>query len=212
MIYEMRTYDLKPRTQPEVVKRFGEAYEKRKALSPLAAFWMTEIGPLNQIIHVWPYQDLAERTAVRAEAVKQGIWPPKISEFIVNMRSEIFIPFGFAPEFPQGDKGPYFEMRTYTYAAGDPPKIMQDWEAALPFRQTLSPVAAMWYSELGALNKFIHLWPYQSLDQRMATRQAAVESGKWPPASKDPATGQPRYTMQSQETKILLAAPFSPLR
>jgi len=212
MIYEMRTYDLKPRTQPEVVKRFGEAYEKRKALSPLAAFWMTEIGPLNQIIHVWPYQDLAERTAVRAEAVKQGIWPPKIAEFVVNMRSEIFVPFNFAPAFPSGDVGPYFEMRTYTYHPGDLPKIMADWEAALPFRQTLSPVGAMWYSELGALNKFVHIWPYQSLDQRMATRKAAVDSGKWPPASKDPATGQARYVMRDQETKILTAAPFSPVR
>ena len=69
MIFEMRTYDLKPRTQPEVVKRFGEAYEKRKQLSELAAFWHTEIGPLNQIIHVWPYKDLEERTRIRAEAV-----------------------------------------------------------------------------------------------------------------------------------------------
>ena len=48
MIYEMRTYDLKPRSLPEVLKRWGEAIEKRTKLSPLAAFWYTEIGPLNQ--------------------------------------------------------------------------------------------------------------------------------------------------------------------
>ena len=30
MIYEMRTYDIKPRSLPEVEKRFGEQYEKRK--------------------------------------------------------------------------------------------------------------------------------------------------------------------------------------
>ena len=46
-IYEMRTYDLKPRSLPEVEKRFGEAYEYRKKYSPLAAFWHTEVGPLN---------------------------------------------------------------------------------------------------------------------------------------------------------------------
>ncbi len=39
MIYEVRTYDLKPHSVPEVEKRFGEAYEFRKTLSPLAAFW-----------------------------------------------------------------------------------------------------------------------------------------------------------------------------
>jgi len=39
MIYEMRTYDLKPRSLPEVEKRFGEGYEKRKAYSEMAVFW-----------------------------------------------------------------------------------------------------------------------------------------------------------------------------
>ena len=82
MIYEMRTYDLKPRTQGEFEKRFGEAYEKRKNYSPLAAFWHSEIGPLNQVIHVWPYKDLEERNRIRTAAVKDGIWPPATTEFI----------------------------------------------------------------------------------------------------------------------------------
>ena len=212
MIYEMRTYDLKPRTLPEVLKRWTDALPKRLELSPLAAFWYTEIGPLNQIIHIWPYKDLEERARIRAEAVKSGNWPPKISEFVLNMRSEIMVPFSFSPAFPKGEVGPYFEMRTYTYNAGDLPKIMQDWEAALPVRQALSPVAALWYSELGSLNRFVHIWPYQSLDQRMDTRKRAIETGKWPPASKDPETGAPRYTMVAQESKILTAAAFSPVR
>ena len=45
MIYEFRTYDLVPGSVPEVLKRFGEAYEKRKEFSELAAFFYTEIGP-----------------------------------------------------------------------------------------------------------------------------------------------------------------------
>ena len=119
MIYEMRTYDLKPRSLPEVEKRFGEIYEKRKKYSELAAFWHTEIGPLNQIIHVWPYKDLEERGRIRAAAVKDGAWPPDTGEFIVAMRSEIMIPFAISPELKPGKMGPYFEMRTYTYAPGD---------------------------------------------------------------------------------------------
>ena len=95
MIYEMRTYDLKPRALPEVEQRFGEAYEKRKKYSELAAFWHTEIGPLNQIIHVWGYKDMEERNRIREAAVKDGVWPPKISEFIVSQKSEIMVPFSF---------------------------------------------------------------------------------------------------------------------
>ena len=61
MIYEVRTYDLQPRSLPEVIKRFGAGYEERKTLSELAGFFYSEIGPLNQIVHIWPYEDLAER-------------------------------------------------------------------------------------------------------------------------------------------------------
>jgi hypothetical protein len=39
--------------------------------SPL--FWYTEIGSLNEVIHIWPYEDMLERTRIRAEAVKAGV-------------------------------------------------------------------------------------------------------------------------------------------
>src|SRR5262249_16849946 len=93
MIYEIRTYQVKVGSLAEVEKRFGEAYEYRKKYSPLAAFWHTEIGPLNEIIHVWPYTDAADRARVRAEAAKDPNWPPKIQEFILKMQSELLVPF-----------------------------------------------------------------------------------------------------------------------
>ncbi|MGE0876083.1 MAG: NIPSNAP family protein [Burkholderiales bacterium] len=209
MIYEMRTYDLKPRSLPEVLKRWTEAYEKRRKLSELAAFWYTEIGPLNQIVHVWPYKDLEERGRIRAAALAAGGWPPKTAEFIVSMRSEIMIPWEGSPLLPSGDAGPIFEMRTYTINPGDQPKVQKAWAKALPDRVKLSPVIATWFSELGGLNKFVHVWPYKSLEQRMQVRQAAIASGKWPPV---PDQGPDFFSTVSQENKILLAAPFSPLR
>jgi hypothetical protein len=57
MIFEMRTYLLQPGSVPEVEKRFGEALTERVKVSPLGAFFHTEVGPLNRIIHIWPYDD-----------------------------------------------------------------------------------------------------------------------------------------------------------
>jgi hypothetical protein len=82
----------------------------------LAAFWHTEIGPLNQIIHVWGYKDLEERGRIRAAAVKDGSWPPKIKEFLVSQRADIMTPLSMSPELKPAKVGPYFEMRTYTLA------------------------------------------------------------------------------------------------
>ena len=66
MIYEVRTYTLRAGATAE----FEERYEKRLPLrlkhSPLGGFWHTEFGPLNQVVHVYPYDDLQHRTRVRA--------------------------------------------------------------------------------------------------------------------------------------------------
>ena len=212
MIYEVRTYDIKPKSQPEVEKRFGEAYEYRKKLSPLAAFWHTEIGPLNQIIHVWPYQDLAERDKIRAAAVQAGNWPPKIGEFIVNMRSEIYIPFPVSPEIKPGKMGPYFEMRTYTVSPGDLPKIQKVWEQAIPARIKISPLVGVWYSELGGLNRFTHIWAYTSLNHRNEARDQALATGVWPPSIVAKKLNLPDGTLTAQENKIVMPSAFSPLQ
>ena len=58
MIYEVRTYTLKPGSVATFEENFSKALPHRLKYSPLAAFWHTEIGPLNQVIHVWPYESL----------------------------------------------------------------------------------------------------------------------------------------------------------
>lgn len=212
MIYEVRTYDIKPKYLAEVEKRFGEAYEYRKKLSPLAAFFHTEIGPLNQIIHIWPYKDMVERERIRNEAVASGQWPPKIGEFVLNMRTEIFNPFPFSPEMKPGKMGPYFEMRTYTYAPGEFPKVLKVWERALPERIKLSPLVALWNAEVGNVNRFTHIWAYPSLDARNETREKALAMGIWPPSAVAKKEGMADPVLVAQENKIVMPAAFSPLQ
>ena len=183
MIYEFRTYYLKPHTVGEFEKRFGDAYEKRRKHSELAAFWHTEVGPLNQVIHVWPYQDLTERNRIRAEAQKDGSWPPKTAEFILAQRSDILIPFPMSPAIKPGKLGPYFEMRTYTLSSEGMKNIVKAWEHSLPKRLEFGPLCAVLYSELGGLNKFVHIWPYPTLDARADIRKRAQEAGAWPPSA-----------------------------
>ena len=205
MIYEIRTYRLAPGSLAEVEKRFGEAYEYRQKYSPLAAFWHTEIGPLNEIIHVWPFQDLAERARVRAEASKDPNWPPKIAEFVLTMNSEILVPFPFSPQLTPGKIGPIYEMRIYTVRIGAPPEIKKAWEAKLPERIKLSPLAVVGNVDLGEANRYIHIWAYQSLQHRDEVRAKARQMGIWPPGTKP-------GLLLTQENKILMPAAFSPMQ
>ena len=112
----VRTYDLKPGSVAQYEENFGNALKYREQYSKLAAFWHTEIGPLNQIIHVWPYENMDERERIRAESSKDPNWPPPSNGAILNMNSEIWTPAPFMKPMG-GDQalGNIYEMRTYTY-------------------------------------------------------------------------------------------------
>ena len=152
MIIEMRTYTLKPGNIPTFEERFGGALAIREKFSKLAAFWHTEVGPLNQVIHVWPYDSLDQRAKVRAEASKAEGWPPNTRELTLEQRSEIFLPAPFSPPLEPRQLGGIYEIRMYTYAPGTLPAVMERWAEKVPGRFALSPLVGAWHSELGGLN------------------------------------------------------------
>ena len=205
MIYEFRTYDLKPGSTPEVMERFGNAYKKRRKLSKLAAFFYTEIGPLNQIIHIWPYKDTKEREKIRTEAVNSGVWPPKIKDYILHQHVEIMIPWSFSPKMKPGDYGPFYEMRSYICKPGTINNTQERWSTKYKERISLSPMVGVFNVDIGTALKIVHLWPYKDLKHRSKIRNQAAVKGIWPPAG-----GGPDFI--SQENKILLPAPFSPMQ
>ena len=178
MIYEFRTYTLKPRSLAEVEKRFGEAYEYRKKYSPLTAFWHTEVGPLNEIIHVWGYKDLAERARIRAEAAKDANWPPKIREFIVDQTCEIVNAVPVRPRHHAGDAGPDLRDPPLQPMAGRCPASRSAGRANLPERIKLSPLVLAGGVEFGDANGFVHIWAYKSMDQRLAVRERGAQGGR----------------------------------
>ncbi|MCL2427625.1 MAG: NIPSNAP family protein [Alphaproteobacteria bacterium] len=205
MIIEMRTYTLQPGTLAEVENRFGASLPSREKHSKLAAFWHTEVGPLNQIIHVWTYDSFEQRREIRAAATKEQDWPPPIREFVVSQQSELFIPAPFSPPLEPRTVGPLFEMRQYTLVAGAIPGLIERWSEKIQARTQLSPLVGAWYSEFGALNKWVHIWAYKDAAERFSVRAAATASGNWPARN-------PPGTVVKQENAFLMAAAFSPIR
>lgn len=206
MIVEVRTYRLKPNTVAEVEKRFADALPAREKLSKLAAFWHTEVGPLNEITHVWTYDSFEQRMAIRTEAVASGVWPPKIGEFVVSMNSEAFLPAPFSPPLEPREVGPLFEIRSYILAPGALPGIIERWSSKIAERVKLSPLVGAWYSEFGSLNKWVHIWAYKDAGERQRIRADAMARGIWPPG------GAAAGLVLQQENKLVMPASFSPLR
>jgi NIPSNAP protein len=206
MIIEMRTYTLRPGTIAEVVKRFGEALPAReKHGRQLAAVWQSEVGPLNQFIHVWAYDSLEHRTATRGAAMKDPGWPPPISEFIVEMKNEVFVTAPFSPPLEPRQIGPLFEIRQYTLSPGSIPGLIERWSEKIEGRQKFSPLVAGMYSEFGALNKWVHIWAYKDANERNSVRAAASATGQWPARN-------PPGVVVKQENAFVMPAACSPIR
>ena len=205
MIYEVRTYTLQPGSVAQFEENFANALPSREKYSKLGAFWHTEIGPLNQVIHVWPYESVEERNEIRAEAANDPDWPPKNPpEMYVSMSSDIYIPAPFMRPMG-GDQalGNIYEMRIYHYKTGSMPEVIKRWGEAIPHREEFSPCAGAMYSDLGSLNKWVHIWPYKDMEDRNRIRTEASKTEHWPPPT--------REFLLSQESKMLVPSSFSPM-
>ena len=209
MLYDLRTYTLKPRSVPEVERLFAESLPTREKYSRLGAFFHADVGVLNQIVHIWPYDDLTHMQKARAEASADpsGNWPPPgLSEHIVTMESELLQSVPFMEEWTAPrEMGNIYELRTYSLLPGSAPVVVKTWGEAIEGRLAFSPLAGCWtpLGTGGNQNKLYHLWPYADFAERTRARTDSVNAGKWPPPS-----GQ-YYTRQ--ESKILVPAAFSPM-
>jgi NIPSNAP protein len=102
-----------------------------------------------------------------------------------------------------------YEMRTYTLRPGRLPAYVADFQArGLPVISRYAELVAYWIVEVGALNQVIHVWAYHDAADR-ATRRAGLYAD---PAWVDGYLPDALDDVVSQESRLLTAAPFSPIR
>ena len=101
MVIEHRTYNVKPGAVQELM----DLYEKegmevhRNILGNQIGYFYTEIGPLNQIVHLYGYKSLDDRAERRARLAKDATWKKFITKginYIIDQESKILIPAQFS--------------------------------------------------------------------------------------------------------------------
>jgi hypothetical protein len=102
MIYEMRTYDVKPGLLNAYLKIFNDVgLLARKPHNNLVGFWFTEFGELSQVVHLWSWASLDQRAVLRAELMQDPRWAqdflPIATPMLDGMKSVILNPATFSP-------------------------------------------------------------------------------------------------------------------
>jgi len=100
MFVEMRTYTLHPGkigTYLSLYENEGMAIQK-PILGRMVGYYSTEIGALNQIVHMWAYEDLKERSEKRGRLMADPGWQEyvkKIAPLMLTQESKILNPAPF---------------------------------------------------------------------------------------------------------------------
>ncbi len=97
-IYEMRVYGAKLASLQHTIDAWQNAVPERTKRSPLIGAMYALDGTVPRFLNIWLYASVDERSRIRAEVVKDGIWPPKGGPaHLTTMESTIYVPAPFSP-------------------------------------------------------------------------------------------------------------------
>jgi len=202
--YDVAMMTVHPGKHPDALMRLQRSLSEGAYSGQLLGCWYSEIGALNQILMIHTGADEPARTDARAR-ILQSSDPFGVGGLLVGMSMDTYVSFPFLPPMKAGQYGRIYEVRTYAVRPDGLAPTMELWRKAVPARVTLSPLLVAMYSVSGTVTRFMHLWPYTSLDERQRLRAKAVADGVWPPP------GGPDHFI-SMHSDIFLPADFSPMR
>ena len=211
MIYELRTYTVKQGTLPDVVKAASTVSRdiRKDDYGKLEGYWSTDIGPLNQVMHLWSYTDLNERARLRAELAKNPRWG---SEYLPLTRPHVIrqdirlLDAVVAPVAPARTPNVY-EFRSYRTKPGAVRKWAEMIKNTLPVREKYSKIVGLWITEAPQVNEACHIWAYSDLNQRAQVRAESVKDPGWAAFLKEAAP-----LLEEMHSTIMLPAVHSPLQ
>jgi hypothetical protein len=102
MIIDHRTYTVAHGRMEEYLERYRRIALpiQQRHLGRLIGFFVSDIGPLNQVVHIWAYGSIADREARRARMAADPEW----QEFVkgnagtfLRQRNKIMKPTEFSP-------------------------------------------------------------------------------------------------------------------
>lgn len=102
MFVEIRTYRLKNGAVPaylKVVEEEGIAIQKAH-LGQLVGYFSSEIGPINEIVHIWAFDSLDDRERRRSALMADPAWQaflPRIRDLIEVAENKLMKPARFSP-------------------------------------------------------------------------------------------------------------------
>ena len=104
MIYDYRVYTFKPGKVPEYMAAVEELSIgiRAKYGIKLAGWYYSDIGDLNQVVHIWGYRDHAHFEEAKAQVAKDPDWTgkylPRVAGRLESQKTYLMLSPDCAPQ------------------------------------------------------------------------------------------------------------------
>lgn len=188
-----------PRSGPAIAAFCAEAGARGRLLGCFAV----EIGTLNRVLVLRGFATEEDLWAERARTQRSAN-PFGCGDWTSSIQLDAYAPLDWLPPVETGPCGPFYEIRSYVTRPNGLVPTIESWRAPIAARTKLSPLLIAMHT-LDGPPRFTHIWPYPSLDARVAIRARAVADGIWPPK------GGPAWLTPDMQSWICTPLPGSPL-
>lgn len=204
-LYELITFTLRVRTPVAALEVLEKTLAMPNVGGTLLGCWVAEIGALNQVM---VFRGFSDECARQSECERYLLASDAfgIERFMLDMTVENYTLFPFLKPLQPGAYGAFYELRQYNLIPSGLAPTLAGWEKAVGPRTAseYSHVYAAFYATDGRTPRYLHIWPYTTLEQRLDVRTRAVADGVWPPENSGPQ-------LREMKSTICLPAAFSPL-
>jgi len=212
MINELRMYTTRPGKMKDVVNASATVAQKIRGgdtYGKLIGHWWSEIGKMNQYVHMWEYKDPEEMRRLRSELAAKEDWKnkfvPLVGPNILTQEIRLLRPLTKIKK-PVNISNIY-ELKIIKLNIGQSAKWAKKFLEIVGLIENSSINIGIWNTELQDPNEIISLWSHPNLEN-MSKYWHDLESNKdW-----NDFNNYQENSVKSEENIILKSSICSPLQ
>ena len=202
-------YTVRPGTLGAVIEASGTVARRIRGddHGKLEGHFSSEIGLLNQYVHLWSFDSIEEMLRLRGELGAREDWKseylPLIRPHLLTQTVRVLNPV--LPMKPVAGEGNLYELRRYRLKPGQVGPWTAKMVEHMPAREKYSTNLGVWTCQWPDPNEVVHLWVYESFEARMAARAGSQADPEW-----QQFLSFARDLVEEMHSTLLLPSAYSP--
>lgn len=169
MINELRMYTTRPGKMMHVVNASATVAQKIRngdTYGKLVGHWSSEIGRMNQYIHMWEYKDVEEMRNLRSQLSSREDWKnkfvPLVGPYILNQEIRVLKPL--IDRKKPTDNSNIYELKIIKLNIGQVNNWKNKFLDIISSIEGKSVNIGLWNTELQDPNEIISIWSHPNLE------------------------------------------------